>query len=180
MAVVLHVSRSHGSWPSLYSARSSLARNASTSFRIISRRLNSYSPKTSLGSWMRSACFPLNIQGGCCHSREPTVWSQLIAGGVSARRKSRIDRGRKRCPQIRTAIWPASCRWRQSQRIAILIVCGADRGPVVRHFPRHIGRRSRTLERIGRFGARDIDFGIRLRIGVGGRGGIRRSLLLQL
>jgi hypothetical protein len=27
--------------------------------------------------------------------------------------KSRIDHGRKRCPQIRTAIWPASCRWRQ-------------------------------------------------------------------
>jgi hypothetical protein len=49
---------------------------------------------------MRSACFPLNIQGGCCHSREPTVWSQLIAGSVSTRRKSRIDHGRKRCPQI--------------------------------------------------------------------------------
>jgi aryl-alcohol dehydrogenase-like predicted oxidoreductase len=40
---------------------------------------------------MRSALLPLSIQGGCCRSREPTVWSQLIAGSVFARRASRID-----------------------------------------------------------------------------------------
>src|SRR6266850_2004114 len=91
MDVVLHASRSHGAWQSLWSPRSSLARNASTSFRTISRRSNSHSPRTSLGSWMRSALLPLSIQGGCCRSREPTVWSQLIAGSVSARRASRID-----------------------------------------------------------------------------------------
>src|ERR1700733_11031325 len=37
---------------------------------------------------MRSALFRLSIQAGCCRSREPTVWSQLIAGSVSARRAS--------------------------------------------------------------------------------------------
>jgi hypothetical protein len=58
---------------------------------VISPRLNSHSPKTNLGNWMRSARFPLNIRGGCCHSREPTVWSQLIAGSAYARRKSRAD-----------------------------------------------------------------------------------------
>ena len=40
---------------------------------------------------MRSALFPLSIQGGCCRSREPTVWNRLIAGSVFARRASRID-----------------------------------------------------------------------------------------
>src|SRR5258705_13606233 len=40
---------------------------------------------------MRSALFPLSIQGGCCRSREPTVWGQLIAGSVSTRRASCID-----------------------------------------------------------------------------------------
>src|ERR1700688_4440082 len=40
---------------------------------------------------MRSALFPLSIQDGCCRSREPTVWGQLIAGNVYARRASRID-----------------------------------------------------------------------------------------
>src|ERR1700724_812027 len=91
MDLVLHVSRSHGSWQSQWSPRSLLARNASTSFRTILRRSNSHSPKTNLGSWMRSALFPLSIQGGCCRSKEPTVWSPLIAGSVYARRKSRID-----------------------------------------------------------------------------------------
>src|ERR1700722_11462819 len=40
---------------------------------------------------MRSALFPLSIQGGCCRSREPTVWGQVIAWSVYARRASRID-----------------------------------------------------------------------------------------
>src|SRR6266403_2801992 len=101
MDVVLHASRSHGSWQSLWSPRSSLARNASTSFRTISRRSNSHSPKTSSGSWMRSAPLPLSIQGGCCRSREPTVWGQVIAGSVYARRARRID-GPKLSPPPRT------------------------------------------------------------------------------
>jgi hypothetical protein len=32
-----------------------------------------------------------SILGGGCHSREPTVWTQLIAGCVFARRERRID-----------------------------------------------------------------------------------------
>src|SRR3984957_10993945 len=91
MDAVRHDSRSPASWRSPWVPRSSLARNASTSFRTISRRSNSNSPKTSLGSWMRSALLPLSIQGGCYRSREPTVWSQWIAGSVSVRRASRID-----------------------------------------------------------------------------------------
>src|SRR5882672_5637395 len=91
MDVVLHVSRLHGFWQSLSSPRSSLGRNASTSFRTISQQSNSHLPETSLGSWMRSALFPLSIQDGCCRSREPTVWRQLIAGNVYARRANRID-----------------------------------------------------------------------------------------
>src|ERR1700730_70535 len=91
MDVVLHVSRSHGFWQSLSSPRSSLGRSASTSFRTISQQSNSHLPETSLGSWMKSALFPLSIQDGCCRSREPTVWGQLIAGNVYASRSSRID-----------------------------------------------------------------------------------------
>src|SRR5258705_8432327 len=91
MDVVLHVSRSHGFWQSLSSPRSSLGRNASTSFTTTSQQSNSHSPETSLRSWMRSALFPLSIQDGCYRSREPTVWGQLIAGNVYARPASRID-----------------------------------------------------------------------------------------
>jgi hypothetical protein len=40
-------------------------------------RSNSVSPRTSLGSWMRSALFAPSIPGGCCRSGEPTVWSQM-------------------------------------------------------------------------------------------------------
>jgi hypothetical protein len=68
-------SPARGCWQSLWSPRSSLARNASTSLRTISRRSNSHSALTSLGNWMRSALCPLSIQDGCCRSREPTVWS---------------------------------------------------------------------------------------------------------
>src|SRR3981081_4324299 len=54
------------------------ARNASTTFRTISRRSNSHSPRTSLGSWMRSALLPLSIQGGRCRSREPRACRQSV------------------------------------------------------------------------------------------------------
>jgi hypothetical protein len=40
---------------------------------------------------MRSALLPLSIQVGCCRSRQPTVWDQLIAGSVYVRRAHRID-----------------------------------------------------------------------------------------
>ena len=36
------------------------------------------------------ALLPLSIQGGCCRSREPIVWSQLIAGNVFARGSRQI------------------------------------------------------------------------------------------
>jgi thiamine kinase-like enzyme len=65
------VSGWHGCCQSLWSPRSSLARNASTSFRTISPRSSSHSPRTNSGSWIRSALCLLSIQGGCCHSREP-------------------------------------------------------------------------------------------------------------
>ena len=42
------------------------------------------------GSWMRSARFPQNIQGGCYPSREPTACINLIAGSVC--RESRKPR----------------------------------------------------------------------------------------
>jgi hypothetical protein len=40
---------------------------------------------------MRSALFPLSIQGGCYRFREPTVWGQVIAVSIYTRRSSRID-----------------------------------------------------------------------------------------
>src|SRR5260370_31961212 len=40
---------------------------------------------------MGSARLPLSSQGGCCRSKEPTVWGQLIAGSVYTRRASCID-----------------------------------------------------------------------------------------
>jgi putative transposase len=77
-----------------------LAQNALTSFRTISQRSNSLSPKMNLGSWMRSALFPLSIPGGCYRSRALTGSGQLIAMSVYARRKSSPDHGRKSCPRI--------------------------------------------------------------------------------
>src|SRR5580658_4447453 len=37
---------------------------------------------------VRSAFFRLSIQAGCCHSREPTVWSQLIVWHLSEELKT--------------------------------------------------------------------------------------------
>jgi len=74
-------------WLLAKSVATSVIIGAKRSFRTISQRSNSHSPRTSLGSWMRSALFPLSIPGGYCRSREPTVWGQLIAGRVSAKRE---------------------------------------------------------------------------------------------
>ena len=96
--VMAPMAKAHGCSPARLSLAWLLAKPVVTSVIIGAKRLdqlkdnlqrsNSHSPKTTLGSWMRSALFRLSIQGGCCRSREPTVWSQLIAGSVSARRAS--------------------------------------------------------------------------------------------
>src|SRR5258708_26345302 len=74
-----------------------------------------------------------------------------------------------------------------SNRNAILITRGTDGGPVVRPRYNRIRRSNRTLDGIGRVGARDADIGFGLGLGVGfglglgvrSRRGIRRSLLLK-
>src|ERR1700722_2174182 len=57
---------------------------------------------------MRSALLPLSIQGGCCRSREPTVWNQLIAGSVFARRASRIELANLLQRSGRVILWPTN------------------------------------------------------------------------
>jgi aryl-alcohol dehydrogenase-like predicted oxidoreductase len=55
-----------------------IGRNATISFRTISRRPSSRLPGTSSGDWTRSAFFPQSIQAGCCRFRAPIAWRQWI------------------------------------------------------------------------------------------------------
>ena len=99
--VMAPIAKSHGCSPARLSLAWLLAKHVVTSVIIGAKRLDQLqdnlaaieltSPKTSLGNWMRSVLLPLNIQGGCCRSRAPTVWSQLIAWSVYGRRASGID-----------------------------------------------------------------------------------------
>jgi hypothetical protein len=86
MNVVLRASRSQGSWHSLLV----------TSVIVAAKRLDQRQDTLAAveltltqdelrGTRMRSKLFPVSIQGGCCRSIAPTVWSQLIAGCVLAR-----------------------------------------------------------------------------------------------
>jgi hypothetical protein len=63
-------------------------------------------------------------------------------------------------------------------RNAILIIRGANGGPVIRHGHDHVGWHNRTLDWIGRIGVRDLGIGL----GIGFRRGcrIRGGLLLQI
>src|SRR5260221_13499329 len=69
---------------------------------------------------MRSALLPLSIQGGCCRSREPTVWDQVIAWSVYARRENRIDPANLFPAASRFAIASAILRPRAAHGYAVV------------------------------------------------------------
>ena len=99
--VMAPLAKAHGCSPSRLSLAWLLAKPVVTSVIMGAKRLEQLQDnlvaveltltQESLDSWMRSALFLLSIQVGCCRSREPTAWSQLIAGSVFARRASRIN-----------------------------------------------------------------------------------------
>ena len=102
LEVMAPLAKAHGCSPSRLSLAWLLAKPVVTSVIMGAKRLEHLQDnlvaveltltQESLDSWMRSALFfLLSIQVGCCRSREPTAWSQLIAGSVFARRASRIN-----------------------------------------------------------------------------------------
>jgi hypothetical protein len=81
MNVVLRVSRPHGSWQAR-EPWSSLPRNRLDQSRDTLAAVELTLTQDELRHLDEVSALSVSIQGGCCRSRVPTVWSQLIAGCV--------------------------------------------------------------------------------------------------
>jgi aryl-alcohol dehydrogenase-like predicted oxidoreductase len=124
--VMAPIAKAHGCSPARLSIAWLLAKPVVTSVSIGAKRLDQLQDNLAAAELILTqdelrqldevSVLPPEYPGWVLPFQGADRLEQLIAGSVSARRKSRIDHGCKRCPQIRTGIWPAFCRWRQKPK----------------------------------------------------------------